>query len=161
MYITGRQKADALRIAKQKEWIKLDPEDHDLYNIRWSRNSKGYWKNSRLNITLHKIVARRLWPDYIGQADHINEIKSDCQRSNLRKATNSQNVAAQGKRIHSGSLPKGVVFKKNKFEVSLVLNYKRIYLGRYNFVEEAAMAYNVGAAKYFGEFASFNPVNMG
>ncbi len=40
----------------------------------------------------------------------------------------------------------------------ITVQYRQIYLGGYRSKEEAALAYNKAAIKYFGEFAVLNKV---
>ncbi len=77
------------------------------------------------------------------EIDHINGIRDDNRLCNLRSVTKQQN--AWNRHNH-----KGYHFKKskNKFEAVIKINYKRIYLGRYNTAEEARAAYLQAKEKY-------------
>jgi hypothetical protein len=46
-----------------------------------------------------------------------------------------------------------------RWQAKIGVNNKRIHLGSYHTEEEAASAYNEGAKKYHGEFASLNEVS--
>lgn len=61
-------------------------------------------------------------------------------------------------RKRGSSKYKGVHFSKrsNKWQATLKLNQKTIYLGFYNVEEDAAKAYNAGAKSIFGNFAKLN-----
>jgi hypothetical protein len=44
------------------------------------------------------------------------------------------------------------------YEAKITVNNKVICLGCYETLEKAALAYNEGALKYFGEFAQINDI---
>ena len=51
---------------------------------------------------------------------------------------------------------KGVRQRKNgKYSTSITISGNRIYLGRFDNIEKAALAYKKAAKKYFGEFAKY------
>lgn len=89
------------------------------------------------------------------QIDHINGDKADNRFSNLREATNSQNHMNRPVRSDSRSQAKGVKWlpANKKWTARIQVGNKRIYLGFFTTMEEAAEAYRRGAEKYFGEFA--------
>lgn len=87
----------------------------------------------------------------------------DNRRQNIRFGTRQQNTFNRGKpnNVTASSKYKGVYFSKerNKYRARLTYNYKSIHLGQYKTQEEAAIAYNNGAIKYFGEFALLNKLS--
>jgi len=90
--------------------------------------------------------------------DHINNIKDDNRICNLREANLAQN--AGNMKLMSTNLlgVKGVSFKAGKFVACIMVSKQNIYLGRHETADEAAHSYNKAAIKYFGDFASLNPV---
>lgn len=92
------------------------------------------------------------------EVDHINMNTLDNRRSNLRLCTASQNRANAEKRAHNTSGFKGVSWNitAKAWQARIGTGYKRVFLGYFNTVEEAAKAYDVAAKKQFGEFSRLN-----
>lgn len=92
--------------------------------------------------------------------DHINRNPLDNRLSNLRPATRSENAINRGKTKANTSGYKGVALNKQtgKYKAAIRVNYELIHLGTYKTKEDAALAYNKAALKYFGEFAYLNVI---
>ena len=116
-----------------------------------------------ISINVHKRLyqAHRLawlyihgrWPEtYI---DHINGEKSDNRLSNLREASQSQNIANSRVSAANKTGFKGVSFDKSKqkFRACLGMAGKQIFLGYYDSASDAHAAYASAAAKAHGDFA--------
>lgn len=91
--------------------------------------------------------------------DHVNGNTLDNQCCNLRVATKAQNVRNQGKQARSTSSQyKGVSLhiRNGKWQAGIRVDGKKIYLGYFLSERVAALAYDVAARKYFGEFARLN-----
>jgi hypothetical protein len=86
------------------------------------------------------------------ELDHINRTRDDNRIENLRPCTHSQNLGNSKPRVHKY---KGVTFcnKTDKWRAQL-----NGHIGRYDTIEEAALAYNEAAKKHYGEFANLNKV---
>ena len=118
-------------------------------------DEKGY---IRIKIDNKKYRAHRLafmymvgrWPVEI---DHINLNKSDNRWCNLREANRSQNCL--NKNVKSTNIlgVKGVSKVGNKYSSEISVNGFRKYLGLFNSLEEAKMAYNDAAMFYHGDFS--------
>jgi len=70
--------------------------------------------------------------------DHINRIKTDNRINNLREVSRQCNLRNTGNRKNNTSGVKGVSFNKksNKWQVSIAVNNKLYYLGRFDdFIE--------------------------
>lgn len=154
----------------------IDDEDYDLVSqFRWHLSRKGYAQAmvpARLHdkYPVYEIqVQRLLMHDVVDKksvVDHINRNKLDNRRSNLRicsiQKSNMNRAKINFKRKQSiTSKYKGVWLDRNKWRTAITVNGKRIYLGRYNKEEDAAIAYNKAAIKYCGEFACLNVVQKG
>lgn len=90
--------------------------------------------------------------------DHIDGNGLNNQRSNLREVTSAQNSMNTRPHKNGTSQYKGVSWNKRdkKWLVTITHNGKANFLGLYSNEKEAGIAYNVGAIKYFGEFAKLN-----
>ena len=94
-------------------------------------------------------------PDFI---DHIDGDKSNNAISNLRECTKFQNGYNRGPKKDNTSGYKGVTRKNSKWQSKISYEGKEIYLGVYECKHDAAMAHNVAAKKYHGEFAYLNKI---
>lgn len=105
-----------------------------------------------------------LGPPPVGlRPDHINRDKLDNRRSNLRFVTHGQNLQNSGprpKKAAKSSQYKGVYWHKQNYAWTAVVtvNYRNIHLGGFATEEQAALAYNRAARKYFGINAYQNEV---
>lgn len=92
------------------------------------------------------------------QVDHINRNGCDNRRKNLRLCTNQQNGANRGAQKNNTSGYKGVYWHKtkSKWNAKIKVSGKKIHLGYYQSVKDAAKAYDKAADEFFGEFAYLN-----
>jgi hypothetical protein len=92
--------------------------------------------------------------------DHKDNDGLNNQRSNLRKANNSQNTQNRRGKINGTSKYHGVhLMKKHKIKIwasSIRMNKKLYHLGYYENEIIAAKAYDKKAIELFGEFANLN-----
>ena len=90
------------------------------------------------------------WPT--DQIDHINRIRTDNRISNLREVSHKQNGQNRSKPSNNTSGYTGVRWYKriSKWVAQIRHNYKHIYLGCYNTIEEAIAARKAGELKYWG-----------
>ena len=105
---------------------------------------------------MHRVINKT--PDS-KQTDHINGNGLDNRKSNLRTATTRQNKQNCASQKNTTSKHKGISWQasRNKWFVQIRIDTgKDVFLGRYSDETEAAKAYNIAAAKYFGEFAKLN-----
>lgn len=146
-------------------FILIDDEDVLLFiNRRWHpfRNRKngliyvrGWDKLGKKKVFLHKEVMKDFSKNPI---DHINGNTLDNRKCNLRICSTKDNIRNRTKHKNNTSGYKGVykVAKCDSWKAMIGVDKKRIYLGRFKTKEEAALAYNHAAIKYFGEFANLN-----
>ena len=113
------------------------------------KNRRGYWivKVDQVGYPAHRLA----WAMYHGrdtdlEIDHIDGNPLNNRIDNLREATRAQNA-----RNKKGS---GVRFDQGRWLARVGINYKTVYLGRYETKEEAVAAVNGARRAYSGEFAN-------
>jgi len=146
-----------------KHIVLIDDEDFELVSkYNWSlygKDNKFYAENKSSDIYL--IMHRLIMNAPPGQMiDHINGNGLDNRKENLRFCSKKENAWNQELRSDNTSGYKGVSWDKakKKWMATIKVNYKRIFLGYYKIKEDAAIAYNNAAIKYFNEFARLNEV---
>jgi maltodextrin utilization protein YvdJ len=147
----------------------VDDEDFEYinqfkWNVRIVKNTQYAKRSDRLSspktIQMHREIMR--CPENM-MVDHINGNGLDNRKENLRICTRSNNLMNSKKpNMKTTSKYKGVNkiknAKKKKWRAEIRLNRQAIQLGSFETEELAAIAYNEGALKYFGEFARLNEV---
>lgn len=90
--------------------------------------------------------------------DHIDVNGLNNQKNNLRSATQTQNGGNSRKQNNTSSNFKGVSWSKVKRKYRAYIRVRRQYmhLGWFAVDAEAALAYDIAAQTYFGEFARLN-----
>lgn len=145
----------------------VDKEFEHLKEKKWSLSAKGYAYRETYVPTRKKIYLSREvvgigeWSeDKTIVVDHINGLKLDNRKANLRVCKQSENAANTGKSKNNTSGYKGVQFSPgntpNPWRAVIMKDGKNINVGRYGTREEAALAYNKKALELFGEFAYQN-----
>lgn len=162
------------------EDVEMAKMDYENLNEELTYN-KGtgqfFWKKEAGTITGHgyryirvngkmMLAHRMAWlmeygEDPEGQLiDHINGNRLDNRIENLRLATFSQNGANAKRHSRNTSGLKGAskVLKKGKWtgkwQSTITVRNKQLYLGSFNTAEDAHAAYLVAAQQHHGEFAS-------
>jgi hypothetical protein len=107
------------------------------------------------SIYLHRFILR-VTSD--AKVDHVNHDGLDCQKSNLRTCTQSQNLGNQRIRSDNTSGAKGVRWHKaaQKWSAEIQIGRSRRWLGLFMTKEQASAAYDTAAVELFGEFAYTN-----
>lgn len=133
----------------------FDAEDYEMVKpYQWHIQSKrGYVKamDGRKTILLHRLVMKCTNNMVV---DHINHDKSDNRKSNLRVATQAENVRNRGLIPSNTSGVTGVHWHQhtNKWKVEIEVNGKKHYLGVFTDKDDAVAARRKAEEKYFGEF---------
>lgn len=93
--------------------------------------------------------------------DHIDRNPLNNKKCNLRLATKSQNAMNSKIRIDNKTGIKGVSYnkEKRKYEGYITINQKRIKLGYFKELKEAALKRADAEIKYFKEFANYDLIN--
>ena len=151
-----------IKLTQNKKAI-VDNKDFKLLNkFKWIYLSagRGYavtYINNKL-ILMHRLI---LNPSFQKEIDHRNGNGLDNRRCNIRICEHKDNMRNRKLQKNNTSGFKGVsLFKKKsgwtKWRAAVQVNGKKICLGFFDNLEEAAKTYNEGAIKYFGEFAKLN-----
>ena len=144
----------------------VDDEDYEwLAQWRWTawtseRNKTWYarrpiWKPERRksSIAMHHLIL----PIQHGQTvDHKNGNGLDNQRHNLRLATNPENQCNAGPYSSNTSGYKGVCAVGPRWRAQLQVDGRKVHIGIFDVLEDAARAYDVAARELQGEFAYQN-----
>lgn len=120
------------------------------------RNLKKLHSGHKIQVYLHRVVMRESDPKVF--IDHQNHNGLDCQKTNLRKCSKSQNDWNKAPKEGGSSQYKGVSWDKerNLWKAQLCKDRVKIELGRFSNEIDAAKAYDVLAKEKFGEFAHLN-----
>lgn len=145
----------------QGKFALVDDEDYKFLNKwSWSYSTYGYAIRSspapkKQIIWLHRQIMNCPKGLFV---DHINGNPLDNRKSNLRICSHKQNMQNIIKKKSHSSLYKGVVWVKErkKWVAAIHLNYKRFYIGGFENELHAAMAYDLWAIEFFGQFARTN-----
>ena len=148
------------------EFFYFDLEDYDLIkNYCWYTNNDGYivthaiddlgYVSQNLKISFHRLVTSA--PDGMS-VDHINHVKYDNRKKNLRVITQQQNTINKGISKNNKSGTPGVFYQKfnNKWKATICINRKQIILGTFTSKEDAIKARKEAEEKYFGEYSYDN-----
>jgi hypothetical protein len=149
----------------QGKFTIVDDEDFDELNkFKWmAHKERGNWYACRIERVNKKYnivrMHRTLMGDPVGVLiDHKDGNGLNNSKSNLRIATNQQNLMNQKAQENRKSKYKGVsLFKHCKtFRAYITYDRKQMHLGCYKTETEAALAYDNAAKRMFGEFARLN-----
>lgn len=129
----------------------------------WSEEDcrSTYVMSTKGQLRFHRLV---LPVDAEKQIDHKNNNSLDNRKDNLREVTNMQNCWNQRISSDNTSGFKGVIYDKHikgnrKWRAQIGHDYKVHFLGRFSTPEQAALAYNKAATRFFGEYAHLNKTN--
>jgi hypothetical protein len=138
----------------------VDAEDFEwLSKNKWSDDSKGYAiRKARGKNTTEKMHRLIMNAKPNEQIDHINGMPWDNRKENLRIVENKLNSRNKGMYSTNKTGYKGVSAygNKGKYTAQITVDGKKIHIGCFESVEEAAKAYNESAIHHFGEFAKLN-----
>ncbi len=140
----------------------FDLDDYDkIKDYYWQFNNRGYayfvFRRNKKNIKvfLHRLI---LNPESDMTVDHINGVRHDNRKTNLRIATPEQNNYNRRMLDSNTSGCTGVTWikERNRWRASLEYKGKKIGLGFYRNFEDAVKARRAGEDKYYGEYSYNN-----
>jgi hypothetical protein len=119
------------------------------YALRNNHKRLGVLHYSNKQIRMHRVINNT--PEGLF-TDHINRNKLDNRKCNLRTVNKSLNSINRDKPINNKSGYRGVYWDtwSKKWRAELKVNAKKVTLGRYSNLEDAATARMVGERKYYG-----------
>lgn len=143
----------------------IDDNDYnDLARHKWHLHSCGYAARSeprpaRGYILMHRQILNA--PDHL-EIDHLNRIRLDNRKINLRLCTRTENAANLPALEGHSSKYKGVCWDKSRryqrkpWTAKISIGNRTVNLGRYATEVDAAIAYDRYARCARGQFASLN-----
>ena len=155
-------------LANGRGYAWVDPCDHiTLSEISWSlllphgKTSKTFYAVGRLKGQRDKILLHRLIAAFMGMDGHIDHRDGDGlnnTRSNLRKATRSQNQFNRRMQSNnkSGFIGVNRTDSKSSWGASIKINKVHTPLGSFRSAESAARVRDMWAKEAYGEFAALN-----
>lgn len=136
----------------EKDRSLIDIDDVEKVKpFRWNTNN-GYPRNVTKKMFLHSFILDRVGVKDNMVVDHINRNRLDNRKSNLRVVSHRTNGFNKGKQSNNTSGYVGVSWEKsrNKWETHIKINRKKIFLGYFDDIEEAASVRKNAEIKYFG-----------
>jgi len=139
----------------------------EFNTYKWQQHRCGYiyrdvyTGGGRANSKIKKVWMHR---EVVGEipeglvVDHIDGVKSNNCRENLRICTPSQNSANAKLSKKSTSGYKGVSKQPYGWIARIGHENKRLFLGSFKDKHDAGEAYNEAAKRLFGEFAKLNEI---
>lgn len=154
--------------------VLIDIADYDILKSHKWRIFKGIYTNyvacdltRRQIIYLHQALLGK--PPRGQMIDHLNHNGLDNRRCNINVVTRRQNNLNRTKQRSNTSGYVGVIYQYGRRGRDVltkpwlarisVENRKRVSVGNYATKEEAALAYNNAALKYYGKFAILNKIS--
>lgn len=149
----------------------FDKSDLNLIKLFcWSKTHNGYLKaydarkqDGNNLVLMHRLIMNpNNWDHNNNEVDHINGVRWDNRRSNLRIVTHSENMRNVGRRSDNSSGYKGVSYNKrdNLWSVNIRVDGKQ-HSECYHTKEEAIAARKQLEKEHYGDFvrASENLLN--
>lgn len=130
---------------------------HRWWAVRTERNFYAQARIAGRNVYLHRWLFGHLGR----RLDHKNGDGLDNRQENVRPASHAQNMANKRKQQwkdgrETVSQFKGVYRNRKRWQARIEHDGQATYLGSFRTEWEAATAYNLAAAQYFGTFACEN-----
>lgn len=140
-------------LSNSTEKVLVDDDDFEyLSNFNWYKEKRGTIRCKVGTVSIPRLLIGK------NDVDHKDRNPLNNQRSNFRETTIGLNNANRAKKRGCSSQYKGVVWhSQNKnWRAQISINGKNKSLGSFTDEIKAAKAYDLAAAKQFGEFAVLN-----
>ena len=123
---------ESMSTTQRKSFLRAGSIDSNRYqNV--TINGQGY--------KLHRVIWK--WfhgTDPVDTIDHINRNKIDNRIWNLRDVSNQQNCSNQNTPKNNSSGHKNIWMRRGRYRVAFGRNYKKVYVGTFDTLEEAKLA---------------------
>lgn len=144
-----------------KDVLRILPANLTVCFVRARHHSRPYVRLSGTRTPhLHRWIVLGQYNLKGVEVDHINGDSLDNRRENLRRCTKSENMANRSLQKNNTLGVRGVwVYQTrggNKYRAEIKVNGKKISLGNFDTIEEAATVRDAASIHYFGEFAQLN-----
>jgi hypothetical protein len=142
--------------------VLIDEVDEYLINsYTWTRSDDGYAihnytaRGSSKAMYMHRLIMKAKVGEIV---DHIDGNRLNNKRSNLRVVSVSQNSQNSYQKYKSTSMFKGVSWdsRLKKWRVDIRVKGRKRFLGKFEDVLDAALAYDVAALEFYGNDAMTN-----
>ena len=126
-----------LERVKPFRWYHLNQGKSGGYAITSIKTSEKAY-----TVSLHELVMKLARLTNKSEYDHRNRNSLDCRKSNLRVCSKSVNRHNTGLPVSNTSGHKGVYWDKRrrKWVAEIKINNRKIFVGRFSIIEEAAKA---------------------
>lgn len=135
----------------------FDAEDYPLVStLQWSVGSHSYVTSgsSKNQVLMHRLIMN---VNDEHEIDHINRIKVDNRKCNLRLCTHGDNARNKPAQANSKTSYKGICQLPNgRYQAQIYVDHKPVYLGQYADIEEAVHVYDSALKIIAGEYACVN-----
>jgi hypothetical protein len=134
---------------------------HESWNTKYVDKIAGDPQaNGRMRVGLddqrylvHRIIFKMFYGYEPPEIDHEDTDYTNNRPGNLRPCDHGSNIANGRRRRKQSGLPKGVVLKGGRYYVAVRKHGVSNYVGYFDDVETAHVAYCAAADKFHGEFA--------
>ena len=160
IYLISKKYGYVIGYTSNMDKFFIDYDDYEkVKKYCWYKNKDGYFdsvdKTTSKHVKLHRLIMG--FPDN-RVVDHIDRDKTNNRKSNLRLCTMKENCRNRSVLDSNKSGTPGVCWHKRdkKWQASITVNYKRIYLGSFVNKDEAIKARLEAEKKYYGSFSPNN-----
>lgn len=121
----------------------------------WCLDHEGYARNTRAGGRMHRLILGAARGQLI---DHESEDKLDNRRTNIRFASQSQNIHHRARKANNKSGAIEVIWRSHlgKWQAFIGADRKRYHVGYFNVFDDAIAARDRRAIELFGDYAYAN-----
>lgn len=132
----------------------FDLEDYEkIKNYTWSYNDQEYVVSHPFgkSLRMHVLIMN---PHPGNDIDHVHHVRYDNRKENLRECEHFENIVSSKTYSNNKSGRKGIFWdeERKKWLVSITVNKRNIYLGRFKEYSDAVKAREEAEDKYHKEF---------